>query len=192
MQTVAEMGAAVLLGPVGLGLGRDLRAQARRALGLAALRLDERGVDQRAGLEHEALVGELPVHLVEAGFEHPAFGRVLAEAAQRGLVRRPLRGGKPAKAPEREPIVERLFELRIGERIEPLQEKRLQHRQRLVGRTTDPARPQPRRKPLERRPIDRLADRLKPPVRPQTRIAQRIRKAQLLLAHDPMPQPGEH
>jgi len=114
MEAIAEMGAAVLLCPVGVGLGRNLRPKACGGLGLAALRGDDRRVDQRAGLEHQALGGKLPVDLVEAGFEHAALGRVLAEAAQRRLVGRALAGRKAAKAPERQPIEERLLELRVG------------------------------------------------------------------------------
>src|SRR3954469_9632096 len=83
MEAIAEMGAAVLLRPAGVGLGRNLRPKACGALGLAALGGDDRGVDQRAGLEDQALGGKLPVDLVEAGFEHAALGRILAEAAQR-------------------------------------------------------------------------------------------------------------
>ena len=187
MEAIAEMGAAVLLRPAGVGLARNLRPKACGALGLAALGGDDRGVDQRAGLEDQALGGKLPVDLVEAGFEHAALGRILAEAAQRRLVGRALAGRKAAEAPERQPIEERLLELRVGQRVEPLQQKRLQHHQRLVGRATGPPGAQPRRQCRERRPVDRRADRLEPPVRPKARIAQRIRKAQLLPAHRPSP-----
>src|SRR3954469_1192464 len=60
MEAIAEMGAAVLLRPAGVGLGRNLRPKACGALGLAALGGDDRGVDQRAGLEDQALGGKLP------------------------------------------------------------------------------------------------------------------------------------
>src|ERR1700688_820941 len=101
LQLVAEVGLAVLLGPVGVRLARHASAGTGLHLRRVVARGDEARVHQRAPPPDPTLALQLPVHRLERPREHLALGRLLTEAADRRLVRRAVRKTPAAEPAER-------------------------------------------------------------------------------------------
>ena len=180
MRLVAEEGAPLLAGPVGAGLARVPGTRAGLVGRRARSRRHQRGVHQRA-LAHDQTGGlQLAVDLLEGRLQNPA--RIPAKAADRGLVRRAPVKRKAAKTPERQTVQQRLLQTGVRQIVKHLKIKRLQHRQRRIGRTAPASRADRRRQALQRRPVDQRIQTIKLPVRPKTRRNKRFRKTQLTLA----------
>ena len=183
---VAEEGLAVLLGPVGIGLLGMARAGARRAPRRAPGRGHKSGVHQGPPADHQPLRIELAADLLESGFQKRA--RLFPKPPDRGVVRRRGIQRKAAEAPERQPVLQGLLQSRVRQVVERLQIQRLEHRQRVVGRTAGP-RSIPglsliRRQTPDRHPVDQPVQTLQFAVPAQTRRHKRFGKPQLTpIAH---------
>src|SRR4029079_15382128 len=77
---------------------------------------------------------------------------------------------KAAEEPERQLVAQRLLKLRVRKTIQPLQIKRLEHRQSVVGRTAIHAGPNLLRQGLQEQPINQPFNRFQLLVRSQPRI----------------------
>ena len=100
MALIAEGRAPALARPAGVRVALAARARARTVRGPADLRLDQRGVQQRALLEHQRLRLQLTVELVEQRPGQAAPHQLQAEAADRRAVRRVRVQTEPDEAAE--------------------------------------------------------------------------------------------
>jgi len=82
------------------------------------------------------------------------LAQLIAEATQRRVIGRSFLQRQADEAAKRHAVVERLFEAGVRKGVPLLQQQRLQHHQRLLGRTAGAIRPQPRQKLLKAAPVD--------------------------------------
>ena len=92
--------------------------------------LDQRRVHERAALDDEAQHIELTVCLRKQSRRKVKLVDRLAEAPDRGVVRRLELQGQAAKASERQLVPNRLLSARVGQRVPLLQEQDLEYRKR--------------------------------------------------------------
>lgn len=184
MRLVAEEAALAAPGEAGVRVERRDFALALRRAGDRGLH--QRRVDQRAGLQHQALGVELAVQLGEERLGEAPLGQSPTEAAERGLVRRAVIQPEAAEAAEGQAVRQRLLEAGVGE-LAPLgQQQRPEQRQRRVAGPPG-RRPQRGEQTLHRLPVDQAGDALQPAVQSGTRRQQRLREA--ALPDTPLAQP---
>src|SRR5882757_24773 len=96
---------------------------------------------------------------------------------------------QPNEAPKAQPIAERLFQLRVRQRVPLLQQQRAQHQQRPVRRTAFARRVNRAQQLLDSAPVQKRADALQPLVLSLAPSHHRIRQAHLLALAPPHPRP---
>src|SRR6267154_1213779 len=96
---------------------------------------------------------------------------------------------QPHEAPKAQPIAERLFQLRVRQRVPLLQQQRAQHQQRPVRRTAFASGVNRTQQLLDSAPVQKRADALQPLVLSLAPSHHRIRQAHLLALAPPHPRP---
>ena len=120
MRLVAEHGLAAAAGPAGIRLLRMDRTAPCRHRRRLALRADDRGIHHRVRPQQQPLRLQLRRHQRKALLQHPRLRRIMAEAQNRGLVRRAVLQREPAKSAKRQAVAEHPLQVRIGEVVKPL------------------------------------------------------------------------
>ena len=145
---------------------------------------DQRGVDQRARLDHQPPGVELAVELGQQPLGQPPPDQLAAKARQGRVVRHRV-GQRQADeaAGSDEPVRQRLLEPRVGQPVPLLQQQAAQQHQRPVGRPPDRRRIDLAEQPLERRPVDQRRDPLQLPVAPRAALDQTVRQSSAAPAH---------
>src|SRR6185437_16173720 len=128
---------------------------------------------------HKARRFKLAQDLLEQGFAKPRLPQRVAKPAERRLVRRRRIERKPAEAPKRHAVEQRLLEARIGQTVPLLKQQRLEHGERLIRRPPRLARPDSRNQLANPRPVDQARDPLQPRVAPETGRKQCLDKTVL-------------
>src|ERR1700754_3299952 len=150
--------------------------------------LDQARIDHGAALEQQPALVQLLLELREQFLRKSFLGQTVAEPAERGVIRRRIFQRQSQKPPERYPIVQGFLQFRVRQPVPLLQQQRLQHQQRIVGRPARTLRLQARKQLLKPVPLhipDQPIERL---VAPDLAGYQRFRKAQLIpIRHLPPP-----
>ena len=153
--------------------------------------LDHSGVQHRPAPQNQPGLIKLPVQLGKHLLKQPFGGQQVTEPAQRRVVRHSILQGEADKAPKRQPVRHRLLQLRVRETIKSLQQKRLEHQQRIVSRPAWASlAAHPSQELLETIPLDQHVQTIKPSVAAHPVRSQRINKTKLtrpLHRHRPVP-----
>ncbi|MER9638848.1 hypothetical protein NKJ70_32090 [Mesorhizobium sp. M0092] len=176
---VAEGALLALLAPARILVRRWLDRALVALLGLfrrAAASLQERGIDQRAALDDQALVLKLAVDLLEHLVDQPLARQLLAEAPQRRMVGRAVRKAEAGKAAERQPVADLCLKRWIAQPMPCAQQKAAhQHWRRIAGRAR-PGSAACAQKPVDRTPVDLLRNKIEDRL---IRHRKAVRQAQL-------------
>ena len=136
---VTECALLALAAPARVGIGRSLAGLPVPGPGLARRprpRRNQRGVDQRAMLDDQALGLELPVDLREHPLRQAGFGQLHPEAPQRAVIGHRIMQAQPGKPPERQAVLDGVLQRRIGQIMpNPEQQTAQQQQARIAGRS---------------------------------------------------------